>query len=259
MLQVKPVNGGSLASCRKFLSLEPAANVLVLGDCYWPLREASTLYCACEGSQVVGVCSVFHGFSKPSVALGAATAETKRVLLGTALRDVQDEFISIVPTAEFELLKEHASVVQLHDEQQMIASKPRQIEGMTKAVRVPKNAFHEIDEFYTRQCLPGWIPLQFKVGPVYCVRQAGKTVSAAGVHIGTPQIAHLGNIATDKAYRNRGFGSACTSALANHLSAGGRMVSLYVKTGNNAAIHLYEKLGFKKTRDVVFATMKKHA
>jgi len=248
-----------LGKCRKFLAQDLTANVLVLGDCYSPLLEASTLYCACKGNQVVGACSVFRGFSKPSVALGTATAETKRILLENALRDVKSEFISICPTAEITLLKEYASVLQLHYEQQMVTDSPNKMKSNNKATKVRKYELQELDKFYLEHRSEAWIPLQFKVGPFYCIKQDGRLVSIAGVHLCTPQIAHLGSIVTDEAYRNRGFGTACTSALANQLSATGRILSLFVRTDNEPAIRIYESLGFVKKREVVFVTIRKKA
>jgi predicted GNAT family acetyltransferase len=258
MLQIKPVTPHLIDECRKFLTQDLTANVLVLGDCYSPLLEASTLYCAYEDNQIGGVCSVFYGFSKPSIAFGAATEQVKKILLETALREVKDEFISIVPTAELDILKEYASVLQFHHEQQMITRKPRQAKTRTKAIRISEDELYELDKFYTKQCSPGWILLQFEVGPVYCIKQNGEIVSAAGVHICTPYIVQLGNIATDSAYRNRGFASACTNALANKLGRGDRIISLYVRTDNKPAIHMYEELGFVRKREVVFATMRKN-
>lgn len=258
MLQIKPVTKHLLGKCRNFLLQDLTANILVLGDCYSPLLEASTLYCAYEGNRIVGVCSVFHGFSKPAVALGATTKQAKRILFETALSEVKNEFISIVPVAEFDFLVEYTSIVDFHYEQQMITDKPCKVNDTNKAVRVSENQLNELDKFYIKQCSPGWIPLQFKVGPVFCIKQEGRIVSAAGVHICTPYIAQLGNIATEEAYRNRGFASACTSALATQLAANKRTISLYVRTDNRPAIHVYEKLGFSKKREVVFVTMRKN-
>jgi predicted GNAT family acetyltransferase len=91
------------------------------------------------------------------------------------------------------------------------------------------------------------------------MKQDGRIVSAAGVNLCTPQVAHLGSIVTDEAYRNRGFGTACTSTLAAQLSAKLRILSLYVKTDNKPAIRMYERLGFVKEREVIFVTMRKNA
>jgi len=193
------------------------------------------------------------------VALGTATAETKRILLENALRDVKSEFISICPTAEITLLKEYASVLQLHYEQQMVTDSPNKMKSNNKATKVRKYELQELDKFYLEHRSEAWIPLQFKVGPFYCIKQDGRLVSIAGVHLCTPQIAHLGSIVTDEAYRNRGFGTACTSALANQLSATGRILSLFVRTDNEPAIRIYESLGFVKKREVVFVTIRKKA
>lgn len=258
MLQIKPVTKNLLNKCRNFLLQDLTANILVLGDCYSPLLEASTLYCACDGNRVIGVCSVFHGFSKPALALKATSKHAKRILLETALSEVKNKFISIVPVAEFDFLMEYASIVDFHHEQQMITDMPCKVNDMSKAVRVSGDELSELNQFYIKQCSPGWIPLQFQVGPIYCIKQEGRIVSAAGVHICTPDIAQLGNIVTEEAYRNRGFASACTSALATQLAVNSRIISLYVRTDNRLAIHVYEKLGFAKKREVVFVTMQKN-
>ncbi len=258
MLQIKPVTKDLLGSCRNFLAQDSIANVLVLGDCYSPLLEASTLYCAWDGNGIVGVCSVFHGFSKPAIALAAASKQGRRFLLETALREVKNEFISIFPVAEFDFLMQYASTIDVHYEQQMITDTPCKVNNMTKAVRVSEDELSELNEFYIDQHSPGWIPLQFKVGPFYCVKQEGRIVSAAGVHICTPYIVQLGNIVTEEGYRNRGFASACTSVLATQLEVNNRIISLYVRTDNRPAIRMYEKLGFVKKCEVVFVTMRKN-
>jgi predicted GNAT family acetyltransferase len=90
------------------------------------------------------------------------------------------------------------------------------------------------------------------------VKQDHKIVSAAGVHVVTPQTAQLGNIITDEAYRNRDYATACTSALANRLSASGRVISLFVRTDNAPAIRMYEKLGFRKKREIAFLFLRKN-
>jgi predicted GNAT family acetyltransferase len=140
----------------------------------------------------------------------------------------------------------------------MIANPPKQIRiNGAKVTRVSKEELVTLDKFYREHQSEGWAQLQFKVGPFYCVKQDGKTVSVAGTHIRTPQIAHLGNIVTDEAYRNRGFATACTSTLAVNLSLKGRIISLFVRTENKPAIHIYEKIGFKKTREIAFITAQK--
>ena len=77
------------------------------------------------------------------------------------------------------------------------------------------------------------------------------------MHLVTPQIAQLGNIVTDDKWRGQGLGTACTSALASKLALKGRIISLFVKRDNMPAIRMYKKLGFFKTRNIVFLVLQK--
>ncbi|MBX5327121.1 MAG: GNAT family N-acetyltransferase [Candidatus Bathyarchaeia archaeon] len=129
--------------------------------------------------------------------------------------------------------------------------------GSVKIEKVDENELEALAKFYRQHNAEAWIPMQLKVGPYYCVKQDGKIVSAAGVHVVTPQIAQLGNIVTDEAYRNRGYATACTSVLATDLASKGRIISLFVRTDNYSAMRVYEKLGFRKVREVVFLVLKK--
>jgi ribosomal protein S18 acetylase RimI-like enzyme len=254
----KVVTSHLLGKCRRFLAQNPILNVLTLGDSYSPLLGVSTLYTAVENSQVVGVCAVYHAFSKPSVVLAASKTKIKNDLLKTALMEVSDEFISLCQPDEIEIFKNHSSILQVHFEQQMIANPPKQIRiDSTRVTRVSEGELGSLDEFYREHQAEAWTPLQFKVGPFYCVKQDGKMVSAAGTHVRTPQIAHLGNIVTDEAYRNRGFATACTSILAANLASKGRIISLFVRNENQPAIQIYEKLGFRKKREIAFITAQK--
>jgi predicted GNAT family acetyltransferase len=239
---------------------DPVSNVLPLGDLYQPLFQASDVYCAFENRRVVGVCSVYHAYSTPSIVFSAVTRETKQALVERAINRVSGEFVSLCNLNEVELLKEHAAILHYRLEQQMVVNPPKHIDdGKAEVTRVKRDELELLSTFYAEHHAEAWTPLQFKVGPYYCIKQYGRIVSAAGVHIVTPRIAQLGNIATDEAYRNRGFATACTDALATSLASKGRIISLFVRTGNTPAIHMYEKLGFVKKREIAFVGMRKHA
>ena len=116
-----------------------------------------------------------------------------------------------------------------------------------------------LDKFYRDRKVEAWTPIQFRVGPYYCVKKENKIVSVAGVHLVTPQIAQLGNIITDQAYRRQGFASVCTSTLAVDLASKKRIISLFVRTDNRSAINMYRNLGFYKIMDRAFLVMRKDA
>lgn len=253
-LLIKKVISKSLVNaCRRFLARDVVVNILLLGDLYSPLFQQSSVHCAVEDNQVIGVGAVYHAFRTPSVVFSGSTAEVKRALIEKALDRHSGRFISLCSPDEAVLFDEYAQVLSLHHEQQMIAKSLRTLDyGDVKAERVRESELTFLDRFYAAHEAKAWTPVQFKAGPYYCVKQEGRIVSAAGVHLVTPQVAQLGNIVTDEAYRNSGFATACTHALAMSLVSRGRVVSLFVLTNNSPAIHLYEKLGFHKVREIVF-------
>jgi ribosomal protein S18 acetylase RimI-like enzyme len=254
--QVKSKN--VVEASRKLLGKDPTNNILPLGDLYSPLFENSTVFAAIENEQIMGVCAVYHAFKTPSVVLGNTTNDVKQSLLKHALEKVSGTFISTCPLEDVPIFNKCSTVISEHREQQMTADPPNAFVNKKVSVRqVEPNELESLNTFYLEQGAEAWVPLQVEVGPYYCVKQNGKIVSAAGVHIVTPQIAQLGNIITDEGYRNQGFATACTTALATHLASNGRIISLFVREDNTAAIRIYEKLGFNKHRDIAFLVMQK--
>ena len=259
MMQFKVVvSPGLRKACREYLARDFITNVLVLGDLYSPLLRASTVYTALDEGEIVGVFSIYRAFSTPSLVFAADTSEVKRALIEKALNHVDKEFISLSPPDEADLLKDYATVLQCRHEQHMLAEPPEHAyHGSARAIRVKRSELELLNRFYVEHHSEAWTLIQFRTGPYYCVKHEGRIVSAAGVHIVTPQIAQLGNIITDEAFRNRGFATACTDALMTDLARRGRIVGLYVRIDNAPAIHMYEKLGFVKKREVDFLILRK--
>jgi ribosomal protein S18 acetylase RimI-like enzyme len=256
----KIVSTSALRACRTFLAQNPISNVLPLGDLYSPLFQVSDVFEAVENSQVVGICAIYRAFSTPSVVLGTGTQETKETLVREALREISSDFISLCDPNDVDIFKKYSTTLHHHHEQQMTANPPEKIECDNINVdKVRENELESLNGFYMEHGAEAWVPIQFKAGPYYCVRREDQIVSAAGVHLVTPQIAQLGNIVTDEAYRNRGFATACTETLATDLASKGRIISLFVQTENAPAIHIYEKLGFCKANNIAFLIMRKNA
>lgn len=253
------VSASLLRACGRFLAQELVANVLPLGDLYSPLLQVSHVYGAIERNQVVGVCTVCHPFSTSRIVLGTAPSKIKNALFRRALADVSNKFILLCQPNDIDLFKEYSTILYYHFDRQMVANPPRQVKCCdVKVKRVSKSELELLNKFYVEHHAKGWVPILFKVGPYYCVKQDGKMVSAAGVHLVTHQISQLDNIITDEAYRNRGFATACTNVLAQDLASKGRIISLFVRADNAPAIRVYEKLGFSKTREIAFLVMQKN-
>jgi len=88
-----------------------------------------------------------------------------------------------------------------------------------------------------------------ELGVFYGVFDDGHLVSVAGTHIvsDNERIAALGNVMTHPAYRGRGLATVATNAVCEELLGRGiEMIGLSVSRSNEAAIRVYEKIGFKR-------------
>jgi GNAT superfamily N-acetyltransferase len=92
-------------------------------------------------------------------------------------------------------------------------------------------------------------PQQIARGVFFGVLVAGQVVAVAGTHLVSPtySVAGIGNIFTHPDYRERGYGTATTSAVVNELLRRGiGDVILNVAQDNGPAIRIYERLGFER-------------
>lgn len=75
-------------------------------------------------------------------------------------------------------------------------------------------------------------------------QEEGKVVGYGGIFWAADE-GNITNIVVDESYRGRGLGMALTDALLSAGRANGiRAFTLEVRVGNQAAIHVYQKLGF---------------
>lgn len=247
-----------LHACRKFLSADPLSNILPLGDLYAPLFDVSEVYAAVENARIVGVSSVFHAFSLPTISIGVAHEQVKKALLEKALGTISRDFVTLISLDETSLYRERAKVLLSFTEHQMVLTKPQSLEAsVSPAHKAAKKDLEALNRFYVEHESEAWNPIQFGVGPYYVVKQGNEIVSAAGIHILTPQIAQLGNVLTDRAHRRKGYSKACTTALVREVSSSNRIVSLFVRTDNAPAIRMYEQIGFEKHKIIEFLFMRK--
>ncbi len=248
-----------LRTCREFLSADPVTNVLALGDLYLPLFNMSEVYAAVENGKVTGVSSVFHAFSLPTIAIGTTTRQVKTALLEKALATIPDDFIILDALEETSLYEEYATTLLSYLEHHMLLTQPKKVKANSNvhAQKATRKDLEALSTFYLEHESAAWNPIQFKTGPYYIAKHENKIVSAAGIHILTPQIAQLGNILTDKNHRQKGYSKACTNALVKELARNTRIIGLFVKTDNTPAIHMYEQIGFTKARTMNFLVMRK--
>ncbi len=106
----------------------------------------------------------------------------------------------------------------------------------------------ELLELYRESYPESWFdPRMLSTGLYRGLREEGRLVSAAGVHVFSEEqgVAALGNIATRPEHRGRGYGTRVTAALTHAVMERARTVGLNVKEGNGPAMACYRRLGFR--------------
>jgi ribosomal protein S18 acetylase RimI-like enzyme len=97
--------------------------------------------------------------------------------------------------------------------------------------------------------LPGTIEMGIYLG----IRRGGALVAMAGERLHPPGWTEISAVCTDGAYRDRGLGTRLVLAVAAGIRARGETPFLHAAASNVNAIRLYESLGFRFRRDVLFS------
>jgi ribosomal protein S18 acetylase RimI-like enzyme len=90
-------------------------------------------------------------------------------------------------------------------------------------------------------------PRMLQTGQYIGFRKNNQLLCIGGVHVFSPTygVAALGNITTHPDFRNQGLARAVTAKICSLLREKIKFIGLNVKSDNEAAVHLYQSLGFK--------------
>ncbi len=92
---------------------------------------------------------------------------------------------------------------------------------------------------------PGpFLPATIRMGRYFGVREAGRLAAMAGERLQPDGLTEISAVCTDPAFRGRGYARALARHLLHLIFADGRTPFLHVRPENEAAIRLYESLGF---------------
>jgi ribosomal protein S18 acetylase RimI-like enzyme len=124
---------------------------------------------------------------------------------------------------------------------------------VSEAVALSAADMDDLLALYAASYPANWfVPRMLATGRYYGVRQSGKLLSVAGVHVYSPEykVAALGNIATHPEARGRGLATIATARLCQELlRAGVETIGLNVNAGNASALACYTRLGFVPIAD----------
>ena len=240
-------------ACIRWLARDPIHHLMLLGDLYPPLISVSEIYVATNEGQIVGVGSLFRGFSTPSVIITEDNPTVQNALLTKMSRRLESEWITLSPCTPSSVLCQFGNRIYSHIELQMLLHEP--IPTPVKPARlIQREEFNSLNQFYNEHRVEAWTPLMFEMGPFYGVWHDGQLIAAAGIHFVTPFIAQIGNVFSHPRFRGQGYATAATAGVTNHLRRMGiQIISLFVVAENAPAIRIYERLGFVKERELIFA------
>ncbi len=196
-----------------------------------------------EGLQTLAM--VFKGFDPPAL-FTMGDAHGIALILGAAMRaprvylNVRDEHMLAI--------RAHYRVAQ-HVPMWRMTLDPRDFRPVRGAVTdLTPQYTRDLEELYALGGGHAFTPSQVYDGAFFGIEQRGRLVAAAGTHVlsEAQAVAAVGNVYTHPDHRGQGYATRTTSAVcANLIQRGIRTIVLNVAKSNEAAIRIYEKLGFK--------------
>lgn len=231
---------------RPFLNTDRKWAVYALGDLDPDLYQLSDWFGALDGEGLRSLVLLFKGLEPPVVfTLGDPIGLEQILDRGMHARSI---YLSI--------REEHLTAIEvyyhIHTRQPMwrMILEPgdfRSIDGEVNSLTMAD--FEELTQLYALGGGDAFTRTQLSSGLFYGIKQAGRVVAVAGTHIISlgENVAAIGNVLTDPDHRNRGYASIVTGAVcAEIIRRGIGTIALNVAQSNPAAIHVYEKIGFKK-------------
>lgn len=107
---------------------------------------------------------------------------------------------------------------------------------------------------------PGpFAPRAIELGQFLGVRQDGHLVAMAGQRLHLPGFCEVSAVCTHPDYRGRGYAGALTTMVAESILERQETPFLHVAPGNDRALRLYLKLGFRIRTEIQFSILKRLA
>ncbi|MEW6232348.1 MAG: GNAT family N-acetyltransferase [Chloroflexota bacterium] len=229
------------------LSTDRLYAAYAIGDLEPGFFEECAWYGAESAGRVVSLCLHYRGLY-PNAFFTVGEEEGVRAILSGALGPWRAYFSSRYE--HLPALREFYNLGPLERLIRLAVTAERFKPVATEMVRLGMADIHDLNRLYH---IGGggsvFTPYQLDKGVYFGVRVDGELVSVAGTHVVAPGygIAAVGNVLTHPGHRNRGYATACTSAVVQELLRKGcAEVVLNVREDNWPAIKAYTRLGFQE-------------
>jgi len=243
-MRVRTLN--DLAAIRAFLDGDRKWAAYALSDLDPGLRELCAWYVAEDAAGPRALAMLYAGFDPPAL-FTMGTAPDVDLMLAAAVRapcvylNVRDEHLPAI--------RAHYQVARLDPMWRMTLDPAdfRAVRGET--IHLTPQYTRELERLYALGGGGAFTPSQVFSGSFFGIEERGRLIAAAGTHVlseaaGT---AAVGNVFTHPDRRGQRCAQRVTSAVcADLIRRGIRTIVLNVAQSNTPAIHVYEKLGFKR-------------
>ncbi len=235
-----------------FLRRDPARHLYSLGDLdpfFWPHTR---WFGWVDDGSLAAVLLLYAGMKPPSVLAFSERPDLMRRLV-TAVQDalpdvfelhVEEGILDGVSQLGPRTIERHGR----HLRMRLRDTDRLDVPGATDTVALTTSDLEDLRALYAAAYPENWFdPRMLETGQYVGVRRHGQLVSVAGVHVYSAdyRVAALGNITSHPAHRGQGLARAATASLCRSLSRRVDVIGLNVKADNQAAIHIYEQLGFE--------------
>jgi len=238
------------ADIRRLLETDRPWAIYALGDLTPGYFEHSEWYGAEAGAP--GLALLYRAFATPVLLTVGEPRHLRPVLaeIGT----LPKAYLSIRPEVLSLVCERHRVEDQKAMWRMVLAPGDFRPEACGEAVRLELADLPALEALYADGGPAGETPDFFSAsmvadGAFFGLWEAGRLVSVAGTHLVSPQesVGAVGNVYTRRDRRGRGLAGRVSSAVtAELLRLGLRTIALNVNQQNEAAIRVYERLGYRK-------------
>ncbi len=218
-----------------------------LDDFFW---RNTVWYAAAEHGDIQALVMLYT--VPPTPTLHAMCEEHERMpeLLRSILHLLPTRFHAHLSPGLAEVFAERAIVESAKEHHKMaLTDKSCIIEfDCSRVVALTADDLNDMLGLYEEAYPGNWFnPRMLETKQYFGVREGGRLVSVAGVHVYSPQykVASLGNVVTHPAHRGNGYARAATARLCQSLAESVDHTGLNVAAANSAALALYDRLGFQ--------------
>lgn len=209
-------------------------------------------YAGVETGEVRAIVLLYNGLSVPTLIVLTSGIEPVAELLSKIISYLPSAlYVHLSPGLE-QPFKERYEIDTIGENIKMALKDPDSVRGIDTngVIRLDEKYAELLEDFYAGAYPGNWFsPRMLRSGYYYGIAKRNRIIAVAGVHVFSKEfnVAALGNIAVDPEFRNRGLGrkvtAACCKALMNEVD----YIGLNVSVGNQSAVALYKKLGFRPT------------